>query len=100
MNVVHVNSVTSCSLFVTVKDREGNPADVSGAEDRRITLTRPDGSFFTHNGEFETDGKDGKLKLTVTKEQLDVVGIWKCQGRSVLSDESPCYADEIEFEVK
>jgi len=70
MNAVKFQARTTPTLIVEVVDEDGRPIDISGATRKKILVRRPDGSEFLRVMSFFTDGVDGKLEITFTRDEL------------------------------
>jgi|TARA_B100000085_G_scaffold255274_2_gene254986 hypothetical protein len=80
---IHAGDVGT-KLIVTVKD-DGSVVDISSASSLSIFIKKPDGTILTRSGTLETDGTDGKMHYIVVSGDLDVAGVYKIQGKVVLS---------------
>ena len=69
---------------VTVKDG-ASVVSLSGATTKQIILKKPDGTKLTKSAEFSSDGTDGVMHYDTVSGDLDVAGIWKLQGKVVIS---------------
>tara|TARA_A100001515_G_scaffold140044_1_gene135279 strand:+ start:1058 stop:1363 length:306 start_codon:yes stop_codon:yes gene_type:complete len=71
-------------LVITVKDN-GSVVDISSASSLTIFIKKPNGTILTRTGTLETDGTDGKMYYIVVAGDLDAAGVYKIQGRVVLT---------------
>ena len=96
MGKIYLNDVGT-RFEVTTKD-DGIVVDISGATTKQILFKKPSGSLLTKNGDFTTDGTDGKLEYSVITDDLNEVGVWKIQTKIILG--GGVWSSEIEmFEV-
>ena len=70
--------------MITVKDN-GSVVDISSASSLTIFIKKPNGTILTRTGTLETDGTDGKMYYIVVAGDLDAAGVYKIQGRVVLT---------------
>lgn len=70
---------------LTFKD-DGIVVDISSATvTKEVIFEKPDGTILTKTASFVTDGVDGKLQYVTVSSDIDVAGIWKLQGKVVLT---------------
>lgn len=62
-----------------VKDRDGNPFDLSQTTVKQIKFKKPSGEVLVKNATFETTGVDGSIYYTTVAGDLDETGIWEIQ---------------------
>ncbi len=70
MKPVKFQSRTTPTLVIEVVNEDGSPEDLSGATRKNIIVRRPDGSEFMRALGLYTDGVDGKLDITFTRDEL------------------------------
>jgi len=70
---------------VTIKDG-ASVVDISSATStKQIILKKPDGTKLTNSATFSSDGTNGVMYYTTVDGDLDVAGIWKLQGKVVIT---------------
>ncbi len=70
---------------VTIKDG-ASVVDISSAiSTKQIILKKPDGTKLTNTATFSSDGEDGVMHYTTVDGDLDVAGVWKLQGKVVIT---------------
>ena len=67
-------------FILTIKEK-GEALDISSASVKEVIFDDPDpiNNVKIKDIEFQSDGKDGKLKYTTIEEDLYIDGIWKIQ---------------------
>lgn len=95
---IHVGDTPRLECVVL---ENNTPLNISGYDERKLYLKKPDGSVVERTVSFLTDGTDGILKYEALTSDFDTVGFWKRQWRIRQSASGKQYAtDAIEFEVK
>jgi len=75
--------------FLVTFEKNNSAVDISGATStKQLIFEKPDGTFLTKDGTFETDGTDGKLYYKSISGDLDTAGSWKIQGKVVIGGET------------
>ena len=69
---------------VTLKDG-ASVVSISSATTKQIILKKPDGTKLTKSATFSSDGTDGIMYYDTVSGDLDVAGVWKLQGKVVLT---------------
>ena len=69
---------------VTLKDG-ASVVSISSATTKQIILKKPDGTKLTKSATFSSDGTDGIMYYDTVSGDLDVAGVWKLQGKVVIS---------------
>ena len=70
---------------VTIKDGT-SAVDISSATStKQIILKKPDGTKLTNAATFFSDGTDGIMYYKTVDGDLDVPGVWKLQGKVVIT---------------
>ena len=70
---------------VTIKDGT-SVVDISSATStKQIILKKPDGTKLTNTATFFLDGTDGIMYYSTVDGDLDVPGVWKLQGKVVIT---------------
>lgn len=75
---IHVNDVGT-AMELDVLDQNNAVVNISSAG-LQMSFLRPDGSTFTKNATFVTDGTDGKMHYVTQAGDLNIPGNWKMQG--------------------
>ena len=75
----HVGDVGS-QLVVVVVDQDDVVVDISGATQKTIYITKPDGTVLTKTASFDTDGTDGALLYSTLAGDFSVKGTYRIQG--------------------
>jgi hypothetical protein len=66
-------------LDIQIVGQDNQPIDISSATAIVFNFTRPDGSTFTVNGSFLTNGADGVVQYVTQPTDLNVIGTWTLQ---------------------
>ena len=83
---------------VTIKDGT-SVVDISSATStKQIILKKPDGTKLTKAATFLSDGTDGIMYYSTVDGDLDVPGVWKLQGKVVITG-GPFSTDIYSFKV-
>lgn len=61
-------------------DQAGDDVDISTVANPAIILLDPDGTRTSTVAAYDADVRKNKIKITLANGQLDVAGIWRCQG--------------------
>lgn len=69
---------------VTLKDG-ASVVSLSSATTKQIILKKPDGTKLTKSATFSSDGADGIMYYDTVSGDLDVAGVWKLQGKVVIT---------------
>lgn len=74
---LHLNDIGTL-ILITIK--EGSSAvDISTATVMEFDFKKKDGTTFTVDAEFYTDGTDGVMKYVTVADDIDQVGKWSVQ---------------------
>lgn len=74
---VHIYDIGT-RFLITIK--EGSDiVDISSATTKQFDFKKKDGTTFTVDVEFETDGTDGVLEYVTEADDIDQVGKWSVQ---------------------
>lgn len=71
--------------FVLTIQEDSVAVDVSGATTKEITIQKPSGTSTDYTASFFTDGTEGKIYYTSVLGDLDESGLYKIQGKVILS---------------
>lgn len=82
-DVILVENDEGVDITITVEE-DGAAVDISTATTKQLKFQYPDGTGVIKDGEFVTDGSDGKLKYSTEAGFLTPAGRWKVQGYFVL----------------
>lgn len=66
---------------VTIQDFDGEVVDISPASTMELIFRRPNGSTFSRDASYYTDGTDGVIQYTSIAGDLNAVGTWKLQAK-------------------
>lgn len=87
-------------IIGTIKDQDGDVADVSEASTKDLIFEKPSGGKLVKNDvSFNSDGKDGKLTYTTLTTDLDELKVWEYQFKVVVGG-GTYYSDIGSFEVR
>ena len=86
------------AIELTVQEN-GVAVDISGATTKTITFYKPDGTHVVKTAAFTTDGTDGKMRYTVTADELNQSGTWRAVGWIVTAT-GGWHTDELAFDVR
>lgn len=87
------------NIVLTYKDQDGVVVNISTATTQQIVLKKPDGTKLTKTTIFVTDGTDGKAKYVVVAGDFSEEGVWKLQGKVILTT-GTWYSDIHLFIIK
>lgn len=81
-----VNNVGVILLIQMLNQSDGDPMDISSADNLEIVIGYPDGTISTKTAGLFNDGIDGKFYYTTVEDDLAVVGDCTLQGKVTIGD--------------
>lgn len=96
--VIHVGDVGTIIRLTITEDDGITAVDVSAAIVKKYFFAKPDGTKINKTVEFDSDGKDGKLKYTTVSGDMDMSGEWLVQAY-VEIDTAKYYSSKTAFAV-
>lgn len=85
-NIPFVGDVGLKLIITVVNASDGLPKNISQTTMKKIIVKKPNGTSFTRNIEFVSDGADGQLQYVSIAGDLSVIGTYLCQINLVLPD--------------
>ena len=74
---VHLND-EGTRFLITIKEGS-DPVDISSATIKELKFKRKDGTGFTVDAGFDTDGTDGVLEYITLPDEINQIGKWSVQ---------------------
>lgn len=93
---VHIGDVGT--LFRLTFTDDGTAINISGATTKEIIFKKPDGTTITKDGNYSTDGLDGKLWCQLDEGEIDQAGVWRIQGH-IKTAQGEWHSSAPEFRV-
>jgi hypothetical protein len=81
-------SETGTIFEITVINSQGGAVDISSATDLTIQLRTPRLNIISRTATYTTDGVDGKIRYTITANDINGLGVWEIRGRYVDSGDT------------
>ena len=97
INEIHKNDIGTV-FQLTIKDQDNAIVDLSSATTKQILIKSPNKSVAIKTGSFLTDGTDGIITYTIVENDLNVIGIWSIQAKTIFVT-GTWYSDIQEFKV-
>jgi hypothetical protein len=83
---------------VTIKD-SSVVVDISSSTTKQLIFKKPSGEKLEKNASYFTNGSDGIITYTTVDGDLDEEGMWKLQGKIVLSGGNTFNTDLTSFKI-
>lgn len=97
---IHVGDIGTTFRFAFLQGGEVLP--LTGADELRVIFLRPDGTAFTVEAAFATDGADGLVDYVTEQGDLSQSGAWKAQAYTETGEPvtEAHHSEIVTFEVK
>ena len=96
-NEIHKNDIGTV-FKVTIKDGSSS-VDISTSTTKQLIFKKPSGQKLEANASYYTDGSDGIITYTTVDGDLNEEGMWKIQGKIILSGGNTFNTDLTSFKV-
>ena len=96
-NEIHKNDIGTV-FKVTIKDGS-SAVDISTSTTKQLIFKKPSGQKLEANASYYTDGSDGIITYTTVDGDLNEEGMWKIQGKIILSGGNTFNTDLTSFKI-